>query len=368
MQRSLYAAIRPSYRQAPRLASHAFEVRSGLGFSDPQWAKELEYPLRPVLMAGVSSPDLRPISKVLFVGAMGRSGSTVLELMLGAFEGFIGVGELRYIWQMGLVENRLCECGEAFAECSFWQEVGAQAFDGWDIDPQRVLEIKSRFERHRALPALWRRETLAQRDSEFAWYIDVLARLYEGIRTISGAVVIVDSSKIPPYLFTLQKIPSIDLRLLHLVRDPRGVVYSWKKRVARPDVVDGPAYMPTFSTSKSVGLWIDYNGMYHIAGRMGTPRIFLRYEDFIPAPREGMARVLDFLDVSVPEENLGATGGPSVPIRGSHAIGGNPIRFGSREMVLRLDDEWRRELTPAVRRGVYAATWPMARSYGYSAV
>jgi hypothetical protein len=318
-------------------------------------------------MVSRDSLGSKPPPKVLFVGAMGRSGSTVLELMLGAFHGFMGVGELRYLWQMGLVENRLCECGEEFGNCGFWQKVGAVAFGGWDIDARRVLKIKSTLERHRALPELWKKAP-AQGNADFAWYTDVLARLYEGIRSVSGAAVIVDSSKIPPYLFALHKVTSIDLRLLHLVRDPRGVVYSWKKRVPRPDVVDGQTYMPTFSTTKSVGLWIDYNVLYHLAGRLGTPKIFLRYEDFIASPRAGMARILSFVDVKVPDGELEATGGASVPVRGSHAIGGNPVRFGAREMVLKLDDEWKRTLPASVRRSVYAATWPLARAYGYSEI
>jgi hypothetical protein len=310
------------------------------------------------------SPGLQPpASKILFVGAMGRSGSTVLELMLGAFDGFTGVGELRYLWQMGLVENRLCECGEPFRTCSFWRRVGEKAFDGWDVDYERVLAIKDRLERHRALPALWRRGRTA--DPDLVWYTEVLAKLYGGVQAVSGAAVIVDSSKIPPYLFMLNRVPHLDLRLLHLVRDPRGVVYSWKKRVPRPDVADGKTYMPTFSTSKSVGLWIDYNVMYQLAGLSGVPRIFLRYEDFIASPRQGMERVLDFAGVEFREQELQAVEASSVPVRGSHAIGGNPVRFGAREMVLKLDLDWKTELTPAVKRSVYAATLPLARSYGY---
>jgi hypothetical protein len=303
-------------------------------------------------------------SRILFVGAMGRSGSTVLELMLGAFDGFTGVGELRYIWQMGLVENRLCECGEPFRQCGFWERVGAVAFDDWDVDFRRVLAIKEKLERHRALPALWRGS--AVKDPDLVWYKDVLSRLYGGIQTVSGAVVIIDSSKTPPYLFMLKNVPNVDLRLLHLVRDPRGVVYSWKKRVPRPDVVDAQAYMPTFSTAKSVGLWTDYNLMYQLAGLSGVPRMFLRYEDLIASPREGMERVLDFGGVQFRERELQAVEASSVPVRGSHAIGGNPVRFGAREMVLKLDQDWKTELAPAVRRSVYAATFPLARSYGYS--
>ncbi|WP_420910932.1 sulfotransferase [Thermus thermophilus] len=35
--------------------------------------------------------------KVVFIGGYGRSGSTLLDRMLGQVEGFVSVGELRHI-------------------------------------------------------------------------------------------------------------------------------------------------------------------------------------------------------------------------------------------------------------------------------
>ncbi len=157
-------------------------------------------------MREACEPSKIPMSKVLFVGAMGRSGSTILELMLGALDGFAGVGELRYIWQMGLVENRLCECGDTFWNCGFWRQVGEMGFAGWDIDPEKVLAVKGRVERHRALWELWRHGPTGRDRADILWYTSVLARLYAGIQAASQASVIIDSSKIPPYLFMLRKV------------------------------------------------------------------------------------------------------------------------------------------------------------------
>ena len=36
--------------------------------------------------------------KVLFIAGNGRSGSTILDVILGQLEGFFAVGELRRIW------------------------------------------------------------------------------------------------------------------------------------------------------------------------------------------------------------------------------------------------------------------------------
>jgi hypothetical protein len=44
---------------------------------------------------------------VLYVAGTGRSGSTLLARVLGEADGFVAAGELRYVWQRGLVEDRL---------------------------------------------------------------------------------------------------------------------------------------------------------------------------------------------------------------------------------------------------------------------
>ena len=61
--------------------------------------------------------------KVLYVAGSGRSGSTILGNILGGVEGFFSVGELRLIWERGLIRNWLCGCGVSFRECPVWSEV-----------------------------------------------------------------------------------------------------------------------------------------------------------------------------------------------------------------------------------------------------
>ena len=99
--------------------------------------------------------------EVLYIGGSGRSGSTILDSILGQFEGFMSVGEVRFIWKRGLIDDRLCSCGEAFSDCPFWTEVLDRAFGGASgIDPARILELMSRGTRARRmiLPPLPRRK------------------------------------------------------------------------------------------------------------------------------------------------------------------------------------------------------------------
>src|SRR5215510_6114841 len=70
--------------------------------------------------------------KVLFIAGSGRSGSTLLDMLLGQIGGFHSTGELRFIWSRGIGQNQLCGCGKPFRECEFWTEVVKEAFGGFE--------------------------------------------------------------------------------------------------------------------------------------------------------------------------------------------------------------------------------------------
>ena len=68
------------------------------------------------------------------------------------------------------------------------------------------------------------------RDELFDVYCSRLAKWYNAIREVSGCSVIVDSTKGPPSATLLRLVPSIELSVIHLVRDSRGVAFSWQKK------------------------------------------------------------------------------------------------------------------------------------------
>ena len=81
--------------------------------------------------------------KVLFIAGPGRSGSTLLDMLLGQINGCYSTGELRFIWSRGFEQNQLCGCGKPFRECEFWTEVVKEAFGGFeDIDYARIEELR----------------------------------------------------------------------------------------------------------------------------------------------------------------------------------------------------------------------------------
>ena len=103
----------------------------------------------------LAAPDRTDGWRVLYVGGWGRSGSTLLDRMLGQVPKVISVGEVREIFQRGCVENRLCGCGVHFLDCSFWSAVGDRAFGGWSkVDSEDVVAAWRRVDRPWVAPAL----------------------------------------------------------------------------------------------------------------------------------------------------------------------------------------------------------------------
>jgi UDP-N-acetylglucosamine transferase subunit ALG13 len=311
----------------------------------------------------VSVPPAERV-RTLYVGGAGRSGSTLLDRVLGQVPGFHSAGELVHLWQRGLAENQLCGCGEPFRTCQFWRAVGERAFGGWDtLDAESILALKASVDRNRYIPRMLRPTGAYARD--LRRYAATLSALYAGIRDVSGARVLIDSSKHASCAFLLRRVPGIDLRVVHLVRDARGVAFSWSKRVARPEVVGRTEYMPSPAAAKAAADWLAYNGMFEVLRATSTPSLLVRYEEFVQDPRTQVARVLEL--AGEPDAPLDFIGERSVELGPAHTVSGNPMRFRTGPMELRPDDEWRRGMDPVQRRVVSAIAFPLLARYGYPA-
>jgi hypothetical protein len=303
--------------------------------------------------------------RVLFIGGCGRSGSTLLDRMLGELPGFVSTGEVRFIWERGLVENRICGCGEPFRECPFWRSVGEEAFGGWDaLDAEDLVALDRAVNRHRYIPLLLAPRLSRRFGSRLARYVEILGRLYAAIDRVSGGACIVDSTKDPPFAFLLRRVPTIDLRVVHLVRDSRGVAFSWTKQVRRPEYRDG-RFMHTYHPVEMGVRWVVYNGCFHLLGRLDVPRLMARYEELVASPRREIERMAALVGEEVDPEGFDFLNGRRVELGVHHTISGNPMRFQRGPVELALDEEWRSRLSPVHRRMVSLFTFPLLVRYGY---
>jgi hypothetical protein len=310
-----------------------------------------------------TQPD--PI-RVLYVGGMPRSGSTLTDLMLHQLPGHVGVGELFYLWRNGVAHDGLCACGETFSRCPFWAEVGRLAFGGWSqVDVEHVLRLQDRVDRTTRIPLLLARRRPRGFAAALEEYSEILRRLYRAILDVSGQSVVVDSSKRPSLAYVLRAMPDVDLAVAHVVRDPRGVAFSFAKHVALPAGAALRAEMPRSTTRKVSRRWVSVNAMIAGLGRVGVPVTRVRYEDLVSTPARELRRVLALTGEDAPDTAFGHVTPDGITVPRTHVVAGGRIRLASGTMPLRLDEQWRRDMPSRSRRLVELMTAPVRRKYGY---
>ncbi len=302
---------------------------------------------------------------VLFIGGSGRSGSTVLALLLGRLPGFVPVGGLTNLWERGLQKNYVCGCGSHFRECPFWASVGEQAFGGWEnVDADEILRLQHATTRYRHMLRLigGRRSAYVENLTEYSGYV---TSVYRAVTRVSGRSIVVDNSHGTPLGFFLDKAPGIRAHILHLVRDSRGVAYSGSKQMLRPEATASPTYMERYSSTKAAKEWVLANLPYHVKWSSSVPRIRIYYESLVASPTTEIARIAEFLGSKASPSELSIFADESIDIAENHMMSGNPHRLGRGQIQLRLDDEWRTKMRPTDRTVVTLLTSPLSLAYGY---
>jgi hypothetical protein len=328
---------------------------------------------------------------VIFIGGSGRSGSTLIERVLDQLPGVSSVGETVQIWEQALARGEPCGCGLPLTACPFWDEVGKAAFGGWDeLDNSQMIRLKTTVDRTKRLLGLMllgRREPRTPAGRRLAGLADQYARpyaaLYQAISTVSDSPVIIDSSKRPMLAFCLRRVPGLDLRVIHVVRDSRAVAYSWTKVVPRPEAghegpqgnAAGPAaagltgastHMGTYSPARIAMRWNMLNVAFHVLAASGVPTLRVRYEDFAADPARSLRRMADFAGgQDIPADLADALAGKSVELGVTHTAAGNPVRFRTGRTNIRRDDTWLTRLPARDRAVVWFLTAPLLAWYRY---
>lgn len=312
------------------------------------------------------APDA-PLTVLSVVGA-GRSGTTVLASILGEVEGFQSAGELRWFWERGIAEGRPCGCGKIPEHCPVWSRVASQVLKpglpgrDWSLDD--LVAAQHEVARQRNLPRLLR----AMDAGPTGWpalelVLTVTGDAVQAFAEVTGARVVVDTSKRPQDAAIYAMLPYVQHYVLHIVRDPRGVVYSWRRKKSfRSD--SGIRTMGTRSLPSSVRAWLlNSIGAELLRRRLNESRwLHLRYEDFAADPRSGVESILRFLGAG---EMPPFEGKSTVTLHPNHIVAGNPSRFTTGTITLKVDDEWRDGLPRRDQLLVQLATRPFMMRYGY---
>jgi hypothetical protein len=296
----------------------------------------------------------------LYIAGWGRSGSTIVDNILGSYASVVSVGELYFLWRRGLGQGRHCGCGRPLPRCPFWGEVLDLAYRD---DVLRAAETHDRQQRSVRIRHTRR---LAHRalDPDAARYRDELGRVYAAITAVSGADLIVDSSKVPAGAAIAARIDGVDAYLLQMIRDPRAVAYSWMRPKLQPDR-KVPTTMVRHTAVDSGLSWVAWNLLIEDVARTGYRgrHLRLRYEDFIDDPQAAIEAVLAL--VGLPPAGTPFRAPFTVHLDGNHTVSGNPSRFSIGDVPLTPDNAWHREQSRRDRLVSTATSLPLLRRYGY---
>jgi hypothetical protein len=227
---------------------------------------------------GCATGDVLPRRpKVLYVMGAGRSGSTILGVVLGNCDDMFFAGELDK-WLARAGEPKLRDP----VRVEFWASVRARVADADALfggQAHRYLERSS---------ALFRAGRRRARGRLRAPYGRAMNELYAAIATTAGTSYVVDTSHYPLRARELQSLHGIDLYVVLLVRDPRAVVASFAR-----DDVDERQFHPR--TTRAYLLLTYLLSTWVFLRHPRERRLVLHYEDLLEDPdrvvREVLARV-----------------------------------------------------------------------------
>ena len=295
--------------------------------------------------------------RVLYIAGMPRSGSTILGRLLGELPGAVHVGELGLFTTPQFQSIAGCECRQSVADCGFWQAV-FERVGGDSLDLDALQQTRSEY-RLRTLPRLLLPRTPGQ-TRRLREYLSVLGRLYAAVWEVSGAKVIVDGTKDPLYGYLLSLIPTVDLQVVHLVRDSRAVAFSHQRfKKYSPHRADS-GHLPRSAPWQTALAW-NATTLLMRSSLLPAARL-LCYEDFVADPAAAVQGLWEMIGEPLPP--LDFLREPVLRLNQGHTVAGNPDRFQS-EVTLRPDLEWQAKMRPADRRLVTALTWPLLLRLGY---
>jgi glycosyltransferase involved in cell wall biosynthesis len=280
--------------------------------------------------------------------------------------GFVNVGELIDLSRRSRDGER-CGCGMAFKDCPFWLGVGKRAFGGWDTGSlSEIGRLQARVARQRHMPRLLGLRAAGQGFREDVRAYGVYHRkLYSAIAAEAGSEYVVDATKWPVQALALAR-AGVDVRVIHLVRDVRGVAHSLsKKDVARPHALGESNLMWRNAPAGAAARWVACQGQAELLRYCGLRVTRMHYEDFIRRPRHTVETALARLGLPHEPSQLAHIEGSTVTLGKSHGLSGNPSRFRDGETVLHSDDGWQHQMFPRDRAIVAAISLPFLVGYGW---
>ncbi len=296
--------------------------------------------------------------KIVFIIGSGRSGTTLLDRILGQYPKAFSVGELNFIWRNSFIENQLCGCGKNFKECEVWNSIIKFATECIEFDVEKLDNLQNKYAN--TLKFIIGRRFFKK--EEIQYLVDAYECIYEGIKKYGNYEIIIDSSKNIPHFYYLMKYgKKINPYVIHIVRNPKAVAYSWVRKKIKPDT-GKPEEMPRYSIINSSLRWLIKNYLSEHYFK-NSNYIRIKYEDLVKDPVSTLNTIFDFIGLNkdfirdfVSNENV-------ITLNINHTVSGNPMRFKVGKIKIEEDNEWIDKLGFFRKSLVNLFTYPLLKKY-----
>jgi hypothetical protein len=290
--------------------------------------------------------------RYVFLASHAYSGSTLLSFLLGAHPEIGTVSDVSGRRRRRMMETFECSCGRLMTACPFWEQLMAVlAASGLEFSLDD-FELGFDHRHPRWLGNLRVRSLGGElreriRDAAFGVIPGEAARMEEiGVRNavfaravleVTGSRIFVDASKERLRAQYLRRYVDPMLRVIHLIRDPRGVADSTRRR----------GKLTSFEQAGT--RWARTNAAIarSLSGLDGARRLTVRYEDLCSDPDSEMRRIFTFCGI---EPSVNVTSQLDVE---QHLLGNSMRLKGVGD--IRHDERWRASLGDADRQAVEAA-------------
>jgi len=296
------------------------------------------------------------LKSIVYIASDDRSGSTLLDLLLGNHDEVISVGEIRRLFQCVNETKEVCMCGAPIRACPFWKRVEADY--GAPLGPIRtsvydIAGASGKLVKLILMLPLNRIYLLMLlncfgKTGSCIQIAKNIIELYEVISKIAGAQVIVDSSKEPFQLKSIYLLEPDRLKVVVLYRDGRGVTFSRMKRGIPVEV--------------AVRRWVKANRRIHCMS-LGIPRskiLQIHYETLCGEPEKTMEDLCHFIGIDFRQSQT------ALSKWSRHNIGGSPMKFDKRATEISLDERWRNQMDSRSLKVFDEIAGKMNRTLGYS--
>lgn len=247
---------------------------------------------------------------LVFIAGTARSGTTLMNEVLDSNSDIVGMGEIhRYLQAINKSEVKRCSSGVLISESPFWRDVRQKLVSRYGTDKLDLHNYKSKeFCRNNA-------------------------RVIAAILEAAGAAVAVDSSTNHRRLERLLACKQFELKVLHMVRDPRATADSvdrfHRRRSARLGI---PFRSRLVRTSLR---WAYVHGrVRRLMNRRNVDYLTVHYEDFARDPRSVVNVICHWIGVDFEPSMLDYWEAEH------HLLDGNELARNSDPRPIKLDTRY----------------------------